>query len=206
MINNLNKTLVFLILLFQFQAIHAQNNTNNQQYLDNPYKGFQRKRDVVKKKEYLIIKTNILYFKNENGKHFVNFAFSKDNSTALSNVHTEIFLRINTKKMITPFDGLDQTVVLTILGLSNHERWQEEFHFNKRQVDLEVLKTGEIQLDLVKYLSPRKSQKIQNIFQNNKDIYFQIEGIQGRYDFVWTERVVNFYKQLFDYRKKIYKK
>ena len=198
MINILNKTLVFLIFLFQVQAIHAQKNTNNQQYLDNPYKGFQRKKDVLKKKEYLIIRTNILYFKNENGKHFVNFSFTKDNSTALSNVYTEIFVRINTKKMITPFDGLDQTLVLTILGLSDHDRWQEEFHFNKRQVYLEFLKTGVIQLDLVKFLSPKKSQKIQDIFQNNTDVYFQIEGIQGSYDFVWTEPVVNFYKQLFD--------
>ena len=206
MINILNKTLVFLIFLFQFQAIHAQKNTNNQQYLDNPYKGFQRKKDVLKKKEYLIIRTNILYFKNENGKHFVNFSFTKDNSTALSNVYTEIFVRINTKKMITPFDGLDQTLVLTILGLSDHDRWQEEFHFNKRQVYLEFLKTGVIQLDLVKFLSPKKSQKIQDIFQNNTDVYFQIEGIQGSYDFVWTERIVKFYRRLFDYKKKIYKK
>ena len=206
MINILNKTLVFLIFLFQFQAIHAQIYTNNQQYLDNPYAGFQRKRDVVRKTENLTIKTNILYFENKNGQHFVNFSFSRDNSTALSNVYTEIFIRINTENQITPFDGLDQTVMLTILGLDNSERWEEEFHFNKRQVYLKFLKTGVIQLDLVKFLSLRKSQKIQNIFQNNKGVYFQIEGIQDQYDFVWTEPVVNFYKQLFDYRKKIYKK
>ena len=206
MINILSKTLVFLIFLFQIQTIHAQNNTNNQQYLDNPYKGFQRKRDVVKKKEFLSIRTNILYFKNENGKHFVNFSFSKDNSKALSNVYTEIFVRIKTKKMITPFDGLDQSLVLTILGADNQKVWQEEFHFNKRQVYLEFLKTGVIQLDLVKLLSPKKSQKIQTLFQNNKEVYFQIEGIQGSYDFVWKERVVKFYRKLFDYKKKIYKK
>ena len=206
MTNILNKILVFLIFLFQFQAIHAQNYTNNQQFLDNPYTGFQRKRDVVKKRENLTIKTNILYFKNKDGQHLVNFSFSKDNSTALSNVYTEIFIRIHTKNPITPFDGLDQTLVLTILGLDNNERWQDEFHFNKRQVYLEFLKTGMIQLDLVKFLSPRKDQKVQSVFQNNKGVYFQIEGIQGQYDFVWTDPVVNFYRQLFDYRKKIYKK
>ena len=206
MINILSKTLVFLIFLFQVQAIHAQKNTNNQQYLDNPYKGFQRKKDVLKKKEYLIIRTNILYFKNENGKHFVNFSFTKDNSTALSNVYTEIFVRIKTKKMITPFDGLDQTLILTILGSDNQKIWQEEFHFNKRQAYLKFLKTGEMQLDLVKLLSLKKTQKIQNLFQNNKEIYFEVEGIQGSYDFVWKERVVKFYRKLFDYKNKIYKK
>ena len=206
MINILNKTLVFLTFLFQVQTIHTQIYTNNQQYLNDPHKGFQRTRDLMKKKENLTIKTNVLYFKNENGKHLVSFSFSKDNSTALSNIQTEIFVRINTKIMITPFDGFDQMVTLSILGWDKQERWKEEFYFNKRQAYLEFLKTGEIQLDLVKILPPKTSQKIQDIFQNNKDIYFQIEGIQGRYDFVWTEPIIKFYRQLFDYKDTIYKK
>ena len=206
MISILNKIIILLIFLFQFQETHAQIYTNNQQYLNNPYSGFERKQDVMKKQESLTIKTNILYFKNDNGQHLVSFSFYKDNSTVLSNVDTEIFIRINTKKMIAPFDGLDQTVILTILGLNNNERWQEEFHFNKRQAYLSFLKTGEMQLDLVKFLSPINSQEMQKIFQLNKELYFQIEGLQGQYDFVLTEPVVNFYKQLFDYRKKLYKK
>jgi len=51
MISILNKTLVFLIFLFQFQVIHAQIYTNDQQYLDDPFAGFKRTKDVIKKKE-----------------------------------------------------------------------------------------------------------------------------------------------------------
>ena len=203
MISILNKTLVFSIFLFQFQVIHAQIYTNNQQYLDDPFTGFKITRDIIKKKESLTIRTNILYFKNEIGEHFVNFSFYKDNNTVLSNIQTEIFIRINTKTMITPFDGLDQKVVLTILGLGNNERWQEEFYFNKRQAYLNFLKTGEMQLDLVKILSLKNSQKIQNIVQYNKDVHFRVEGMHSYYDFIWTEPTVNFYRQLFDYKNKI---
>lgn len=205
MINILNN-IFFFFFLFQFQVMHATIYTNYEKYLTDPSQGFERKIDKMKHTELITLKTNILYFQDQNGTFHLNFSFQQYNNVIIPNSYTEIFIRINTKKMITPFDGLDQQIDLTILGLDNKQIWRSSFYFNKRQVYLNVLKTGNKQLDLVKFLSNRDMRQIQDIFIFNKEVYFYLEGFDGSYDFVIPNPVVEFYKKYFDYKNSIYKK
>ncbi len=195
--------LVLMILCLSGNLFAQQDYSNNRQYLINPYSAFCYYRNIVDLEETITLKTNIMNFSNKQGNYHINFDFKRD----LIDFHKtiELYIKVCSPKLITPYDGLDQNIEIVVTDGKEVYQWREIASFNKREAFLEILDDGAMSLVIRKKISYEDFSIIHTLFSDRDQVTFFLVGLEGSIGFAYPREVVSFYKLFFDYKETIYK-
>ncbi|MGL5955162.1 MAG: hypothetical protein ACRC0X_00940 [Brevinema sp.] len=177
--------------------------SNNLQYLTNPLSAFVYQRNLIDQKEFITLKTNIMNFSNDQGNFHLNFIFYRDRITLKQTV--DIIIKISSAILITPYDGFDQKLEMIITDQYYTYLWRKDFQFNLREAFLEIDRQSQMHLLLRSTISDDNFTTIDSLFDEGNSILFFFKGLQGRFEFQFSQEIVLFYREFFNYKQKIYR-